>query len=426
MADDSNAPLSQTGSEPSSSSTSGSAAESVPELPPPQNDAPPPLSTEPTLAKQEDRSELLQRARAFLTSPQVRHEDAAAKRRFLAEKGLTEVEIEGLLHEVPAPPPALPPRTYPKPPPSRLPYLLMNVFRALTWIAGGSAVLLLAYFRYIYPRIAQTYQARLSLRAHRKARLERFTQSLEDLKSTQRATFAVLPQPESFAEPKTYRSCQSLRQLAEASNGEKDVPPITLLRCALQECAKSGQKATSAELFRLLEEKFPWVADDGAQYEETLWQTLTTTPVFQPAPLPPAASTSATSASPPPPSPDTVWTYTPPSPPSPPPLLTSLTALSHALPAPTSTSPAPPQPKFQHTFQALSDLTGYIATQTYAPAHGLRAPGVGLHVPLSPEAEEVRREIRALKGLVLNRRSFLPPRMPSQTFARPVEAGGAA
>lgn len=66
---------------------------------------------------------------------------------------------------------------------------------------------------------------------------------------------------------------------------------------------------------------------------------------------------------------------------------------------------------FQHTYQALSELTGYIATQTYAIPHGMRAPGVGLGVPLTTEEEEVRREIRALKGLVLNRRSFMP-RLP--------------
>ena len=68
------------------------AAESPPALPPPQTDSPSPAPT--------DRAELLQRARAFLTSPQVRHEDASAKRRFLAEKGLTDTEIEGLLYEV--------------------------------------------------------------------------------------------------------------------------------------------------------------------------------------------------------------------------------------------------------------------------------------------------------------------------------------
>ncbi|KAI0353022.1 hypothetical protein OH77DRAFT_1427793 [Trametes cingulata] len=421
MADDEKTP----GPSPKPSSNATAAAETAPELPPPQTEAPSQAQAVPAptpVPEQEDRSQLLQRARAFLTSPQVRHEDLAAKRRFLAEKGLTGGEIEGLLHEVPPPPPPLPPRTYPQPPPSRLPYLLINVLRAFMWVAGGSAALLLAYFRFIYPKIAQTYQARLSLRTHRKALLERLTRSLEDLKETQRATFAVLPQPEPFPEPVKYRSCNTLEQLKEASEGAKDVPPITLLRCAIQECTKRGQKATSAELFAKLEEKFPWIAEDGAQHEETLWQTLTTTPIFQPAPLPPSATNTSTStpAPPPAPSPDTVWTYVPPSPPPPPPLLASLTTLASSLPARDPSSP--PQPKYQHTFQALSDLTGYIATQTYASPLGLRAPGVGLGIPLSPEEEEVRREIRALKGLVLNRRSFLP-RVPSTTFSRPVDAG---
>lgn len=47
----------------------------------------------------EDRSELLQRAKAFLTSPQVLQEDITAKRRFLTEKGLSDVEVEALLRE---------------------------------------------------------------------------------------------------------------------------------------------------------------------------------------------------------------------------------------------------------------------------------------------------------------------------------------
>ncbi|RPD80921.1 hypothetical protein L226DRAFT_432864, partial [Lentinus tigrinus ALCF2SS1-7] len=373
------------------------AAESSPDLPPAQSDPPPPAST--------DRTELIQRARAFLTSPQVRHEDATAKRRFLAEKGLTDAEIEGLLYEVSPPAPPLPPRTYPQPPPSKVPYLLLNVFRAFTWIAGSSAALLLAYFRFLYPKIAQTYQARLSLRTHRKALLERLTHSLEDLKATQQSTFAVLPQPDLFREPAKYAECHGLEQLAAAAGDDKDAPPAVLLRCAIEDCSKAGLKATSAELFRALEAKLPWIAEEGVQFEETLWQTLTTTPSFQPAPPPPSTTPAPTPAPAPPPTPDTVWTYTPPSPPPPPALLTSLTALKSALPP-----PPPDQPKFQHTFHALSGLTGYIAAQTYAHAHAhtFRAPGVGLGPALSPEEEDVRREIRALKGLVLNRRAFMP------------------
>ncbi|OJT05321.1 hypothetical protein TRAPUB_3762 [Trametes pubescens] len=412
MADEDTTPKSQT----QDTQSAATGAETAPEITPPQNDPPPQVTPAP-----EDRTELLQRARAFLSSPQVRHEDLTAKRRFLGEKGLSEDEIEGLLREVPAPPPLLPAKTYPQPPPSRLPRLLLDSLRALTWIAGGSAALLLAYFRFIYPRIAQTYQARLSLRTQRKALLERLTNSLQDFKATQQSTFAVLPQPEPLREPVKYRECLTLDKLADASKDEQDIPPVTLLRCAIQECSKGTKKATSAELFGILEEKFPWVAAEGSQHEETLWQTLTNSPLFQPAPLPPAASSTSLASPPPAPSSDTIWTYVPPPPPVTPPLLSSLSTLASTLPTAAS---SPSQPKFQHTFQALSDLTGYIATQTYAAPHGLRAPGLGLGVPLAPAEEEVRREIRALKGLVLNRRSFMP-RPPPAPFARPVQPGAA-
>jgi len=52
---------------------------------------------EPVVNNQQDRSELLARARLFLTSPQVRNQDAFAKRTFLIEKGLNDAEIENLL-----------------------------------------------------------------------------------------------------------------------------------------------------------------------------------------------------------------------------------------------------------------------------------------------------------------------------------------
>ncbi|KAI0720309.1 hypothetical protein C8T65DRAFT_634096 [Cerioporus squamosus] len=403
MADEDSAPAQTSPTTPAAEAP----AENTEETPPAQGDPPPPAST--------DRTELLQRARAFLTSPQVRHEDVSAKRRFLVEKGLTDAEIEELLFEVPPPAPPLPPRTYPQPPPSKVPYLLLNVFRAFTWIAGSSAALLLAYFRFLYPKIAQTYQARLSLRTHRRALLERMTRSLEDLKATQQSTFAVLPQPEAFREPAKYAECHGLEQLAAASNDERD------------DCLKEGRRATSAELFSTLETKLPWIAEEGAQFEDILWQTLTTTPFFQPAP-PPPASTPAPSAPSPSPNPaslpDTAWTYTPSPPPLAPPLLISLSSLKAALPPPPSD-----QPKFQHTFQALSDLTGYIATQTYALPHTFRAPGLGLGASLLPEEEEVRREIRALKGLVLNRRSFMPRvglGLPRPGVPVPAGAGDAA
>ncbi|KAI1796199.1 hypothetical protein LXA43DRAFT_1090283 [Ganoderma leucocontextum] len=402
MASEDKTPDSQSTPQPPVQSPEGS----PPDLPPTQAQN---LSSTAT-----DRTELLQRARAFLTSPQVTHEDITAKRRFLTDKGLTDVEIDGLLRQVPLPAPPLPPRTYPQLPPSKVPYLLLNVLRIFSWLAGGSTVLLLTYFRFLYPKIAQTFHARLSLRSHRSALLERMTRSLEELKETQHATFAILPQPEPFCEPAKYAGCHGLDQLVISAGDLQDVPPITMLRCAVEDCSKAELKATSAELFRMLEVKFPWVAEEGAQHEDNLWRTLTTTPIFQPAAPTPSSSSPTPSNAPtaPAPSPDTVWTYIPPTPPPEPPLLTCLASLKAALP------PSPSiQPKFQHTFQALSDLTGYITTQTYTLPTGFRAPGLGLGAPLTPEEEEIRRDIRALKGLVLNRRSFMP-RVP-----RPGSAG---
>ena len=69
--------------------------------PPAQRDASPsqavPQTDTSSIPAVGERTELLEKARAFLNSPQVRHEDYAAKRRFLAEKGLDEAEIDGLL-----------------------------------------------------------------------------------------------------------------------------------------------------------------------------------------------------------------------------------------------------------------------------------------------------------------------------------------
>ena len=109
-----------------------------------------------------NREHLLDRARSFLVSPQVQNQDLPSKRAFLREKGLSEVEIENLLHTLvraylvdrrqtlnissqPLHPPSIPPRTYPQPPPSNLPVLLLGIVRLFSWLAGGSAALIFFY-----------------------------------------------------------------------------------------------------------------------------------------------------------------------------------------------------------------------------------------------------------------------------------------
>ncbi|KAJ3551653.1 hypothetical protein NM688_g4582 [Phlebia brevispora] len=346
------------------------------------NDAtlpPPPPPIEPV-----DRTELLNRARAFLSSPQVMHEDLMAKRRFLAEKGLDNTEIEALLQEQP---PLIPPRTYPQPPPSNIPNLLTGVLRIISWIAGGSVVLLLAYFRYIYPRLNQTFQARLALRNHQKDLLARFTESLTITKQIQNETFAVLPQPHPYKETPQFAICHTTDDIISLVEDSHDIPGPSLLRCTIEELGLKGQKATTEAIFQHVESKFPWIqSQEEPQNEAKLWHILSDTALFE--------SQEVDGLN--------IWSYRPPPIPSPPPLVMSLQALDKALP-----ETRPNESVLQKTLQTLSDFTGYIASQTYtSPFY------YGITSALTSEEEEIRREIRALKGLVLNRRSFMPPRPP--------------
>ena len=56
--------------------------------------------TESTMISATPREELIARARSFLTSPQIQHEDVSAKRKFLSDKGLNDSEINDLLQEL--------------------------------------------------------------------------------------------------------------------------------------------------------------------------------------------------------------------------------------------------------------------------------------------------------------------------------------
>jgi len=66
------------------------------------------------------------------------------------------------------------------------------------------------------------------------------------------------------------------------------------------------------------------------------------------------------------------------------------------------------KPKYQHMLQTLTDLTGYLTTQIYTlPSGGISGYGVTGYTTTStlasPQQEELRKEIRAMKGLVLSR-----------------------
>ncbi|THH03309.1 hypothetical protein EW145_g6359 [Phellinidium pouzarii] len=326
---------------------------------------------------------LLDRARVFLTSPHIVHEPPESKRRFLAEKGLNNEEIESLMRELP---PHVPPRTYPQSPPSNLPYLLMGLTKIMTWLTGGSAVLILIYYRFLLPRLTRSALARRSLKQHQTSLLTRLNESLASLKSSQAEAFAVLPSPSPSPESSDLAQKHSLKDLRLEQDAAIEIPEHTFLRCAIEDLSAEGKKATKEELFSLLQVRFTWLkSEKGAEYEKSLWQTLTNDPHFSEVKEKGRL----------------VWTYKPVSPDSPPtPFMESIASLKLSL------SPRPQSNPYQRTFEALSDFTGYITTQTYQLASStMRMPslGLGMSTPLAPQQEEIRKEIRALKGLVLNR-----------------------
>ncbi|KAF7352564.1 hypothetical protein MVEN_01221700 [Mycena venus] len=356
----------------------------------------------------ENRAELLTKARAFLHQPQIQREDALSKRRFLAEKGLNDAEIEGLMRELPVQVPLVPPRSYPQPAPSNLPVLLLGLARLFSWIAGGTAALTFIYYRILLPRVTATFLARSSLKSHHLSLIQKLNASLAALKESQSEAAAVLPKPEPHKEPAAFTTCLSLDALLEQAKKQdievSGVSEISLLRCAISDFRKGSESRNprTEEVFQVLEGKIPWlVSEEGAPFEQRLWETLSTCPLFVP-----NTSPSSDSPSTPPPADGQevlYWRYDPPTPPSPTALAQSLSALSTSIPKPSSEKHSP----FQHALQSMTDFTGYISSQMYMPY--LPVGGrFGSGSTMAPAEEEVRKEIRALKGLVLNRRTFLP------------------
>ncbi|KAL1761585.1 hypothetical protein FB107DRAFT_286203 [Schizophyllum commune] len=380
----------------SSASTSQGEPSAVPSAPvvPPQ--APNVSEITPPV---EDRTTLLERARHFLASPQIQQQDDAGKRRFLSEKGLKAEEVDAVLRETRLLPP---PPTYPQPPPSNLPGLLLAAARALSWLAGGSAILIFIYYRFLLPRILRTATARRGLLTHQRSLMDKFHTSLKSTNDTLTEDLKDLPRPDPNTEPVKWRDCHTVKAALQQAEAEKmdvgEIPAVTLLRCALEELKgrekkegeakekeKEGALPTTEDVFRVLEGRIPWLlTEEGLVREGQLWDTLSTSPLF-------ASEVDDVQGS-------QRWRYVAPEVPPTPPLLSSLSTLSESmakLPSETDNRP------FQRALQTLGDLTGYLSSQVYAPFRP-NGPQYGSS-GLGPVEEDMRKEIRALKGLVLNR-----------------------
>ncbi|RXW21940.1 hypothetical protein EST38_g3906 [Candolleomyces aberdarensis] len=366
----------------------------------------PEISSAPTPQPQ-NREELIGRARTFLTSPQIQGQDISAKRKFLVEKGLTEGEISGLLQGSAPRLPLIPPRTYPQPPPSNLPTLLLGLARLFSWIGIGSAALVFLYYRVLLPRIIQNAQARQALRVHHISLMTKLTESLSSYKDQQKEDFASLPKADPCRESPTFSRCKSVGQILKTfGETEPDffsIPPVSLLRCAISDFSKRNTEGdpnpTAEEIFRVLEGRIPWLlTEEGYKLKKSLYETLLNCPLFiEEKPEKSEGTQEQPLVS--------TWKYAPPPPSTPSPLVQSIQSLSSAMPVPEKIRISP----FQHVIQTLSEFTGYISSQVYIPYH---PPPGGMGIvtshSLSPAEEQLKREIRTLKGLVLNRKSFMP------------------
>ncbi|KAG8942624.1 hypothetical protein FRC03_002997 [Tulasnella sp. 419] len=274
----------------------------------------------------EERTTLLDKARVFLASPDIRGQDASKKRRFLFEKGLSLDEVDTLLVEMATPPPPVPPRTYPGAVQrTNWPELLASVTKAFTYLSGASAIVLLAYFKLILPRLSYVLDARHELQGQRLTELQRIQVQLEALKAVQK------------------------QRVGSESADNADKMGLKQAHEGLEDASPESKEA-------------PAVLDD-AKENLNLDQSLGR-------------------------------------------LATSLLAIREAR--------DDQRESRSQTLESVSNLTGYISSQMHIQPLSFSSSSKPWTrpAPLGPVEEEVRREIRALKGLALNRRSFVPASSP--------------
>ncbi|KAF8591495.1 hypothetical protein K439DRAFT_901504 [Ramaria rubella] len=332
--------------------------------------------------KVNDRTTLIEKAQSFLLSPTIRYEDEDAKRRFLQEKGLTPDEIERLIRELPRQPPPIPPRTYPPPPPSNLPILLASLLRVFTWTIGISGVIFMGYYKFLLPRMTRSLGARHKLKLHQIELMSRLHGRIEEMRKTREETYYALPPTESEELPVEIKS---FSELPMSTDGESIHPLILIIRCAFLEQPK--RRLTIDELYYQLITQFPGFSKRNEhEFKRHIKHEILKSRLFD---------KDAESGI-------EYWSLR---------VHTDShmsTARSLEILRDTVSRSFRGRNVYQHTFKSLTDLTAFLSRETFAlygSNAGFRLPGGHL---LGPAEEEVRRDIRALKGLVLNRRSFAP------------------
>ena len=113
--------------------------------------------------------------------------------------------------------------------------------------------------------------------------MRKLTTSLASLKESQAEAHSVLPRPQPYKEPAKFGECQSvadiLRELGEKDPVMEGTPPVSLLRCGIEDYRKGKEgdlvNPTTEELFRYLEGQMPWLtSEEGLKYEASHQKTM--------------------------------------------------------------------------------------------------------------------------------------------------------
>lgn len=110
--------------------------------------------------------------------------------------------------------------------------------------------------------------ARHSIMGHQNTLLKQLVGSLETTREAQKAAFATLPKIEPLDEIAPCRDCQTLADIVVAKEAKppRNIPPYTVLRCALADFAAKGEQPTTDELFHEVSSKLPWIEADSSYF----------------------------------------------------------------------------------------------------------------------------------------------------------------
>ncbi|EJD53531.1 hypothetical protein AURDEDRAFT_110367 [Auricularia subglabra TFB-10046 SS5] len=270
--------------------------------------------------------------------------------------------------------------------------MLFGLVRLLKYTAVGSAVLTFVYLTYALPRLNLVLELRASLyQLHAKLLLQLQGKLLE-LKALEDATAG---EAVSGAEAAQDEKQQDGESVAHAPREQVDAPLPYERNIRDVLLAAPEQKVSFEALMDALSSKFTWFSRSQKHYRSIVLQTLEKGTDFEVKVDDVEASIALKDPS----------RFTAPSD-------SAETLALRALKE--SATKLRRQQTAGGTLQSIVDLTSYISSQTYAYLGSystFRPAGMSGSAHLAPAEDDIRREIRSLKSLLLNRRSFIPPRI---------------